>query len=96
MLLGISVPATRSAVTRSGSRPPPPWGAAGAGRCASARPNAPVATPVTWEELDDLKSAATFTIGDMEGRLKGKDPALAVKPQTLGKAVIARLEKRVG
>ena len=61
-----------------------------------ARPGAPVATPVTWEELDNLKSAATFTIGDMAGRLKGKDPALAVKPQTLGKAVIARLEKRVG
>ncbi|MEO1988860.1 MAG: non-homologous end-joining DNA ligase, partial [Martelella sp.] len=60
-----------------------------------ARPNAPVATPVTWEELDGLNSAATFTISDMEGRLKGKEPALAVKPQTLGKAVIGRLEKRV-
>ncbi|WP_174803502.1 DNA ligase D [Martelella limonii] len=61
-----------------------------------ARPNAPVATPVTWEELKALKSASGFTIGDMEARLKAKDPALAVKPQTLGKAVIGRLEKRVG
>ena len=61
-----------------------------------ARPGAPVATPVTWEELERLKSAAAFTIGDMEGRLKGRDPALAVKPQTLGKALIGRLERRVG
>ncbi|WP_246710105.1 non-homologous end-joining DNA ligase [Martelella soudanensis] len=61
-----------------------------------ARPGAPVATPVTWEELEGLKSASAFTIGNMAGRLKGKEPALAVKPQTLGKAVIGRLEKRVG
>lgn len=61
-----------------------------------ARPGAPVATPVTWEELEGLKSAAAFTIDDMVARLKGKDPALAVKPQTLGKAVIGRLEERVG
>ncbi|TNB46465.1 hypothetical protein FF124_18285 [Martelella lutilitoris] len=61
-----------------------------------ARLGAPVATPVTWDELKSLNSAAAFGLGHMADRLKHDDPALAVKPQTLGKAVIDKLEKRVG
>ncbi|MET0249676.1 MAG: DNA ligase D [Sphingobium sp.] len=30
-----------------------------------ARENAPVAAPVTWDELEDMESAATFTIADL-------------------------------
>ncbi|MBB4124500.1 non-homologous end-joining DNA ligase [Martelella radicis] len=61
-----------------------------------ARPGAPIATPVTWDELKNLNSAAAFGLGHMADRLKHDDPALAVKPQTLGRTVIDRLEKRVG
>ncbi|MET3600552.1 non-homologous end-joining DNA ligase [Martelella mangrovi] len=60
-----------------------------------ARSGAPVATPVAWDELKDLKSAAAFGLQNMAERLKRDDPALAVKPQTLGKTVIDRLEKRI-
>ena len=31
---------------------------------ARARPNAPVAAPVTWDELEDIDRANRFTIGD--------------------------------
>ncbi|HBS50074.1 MAG TPA: DNA ligase D, partial [Rhodobacteraceae bacterium] len=34
-----------------------------------ARPGAPVAMPVTWDELPDLPRAGCFGIGDMAGRL---------------------------
>ncbi len=61
-----------------------------------ARSGAPVATPVTWEELKSLNSAAAFGLKQMADRLKRDDPALAVKPQTLGKTVIDTLGKRVG
>jgi bifunctional non-homologous end joining protein LigD len=37
---------------------------------ARARPNAPVAAPVTWEELADLDSAARYTILDAEELLQ--------------------------
>ncbi|MCV0397370.1 MAG: DNA ligase D [Rhizobiaceae bacterium] len=39
-----------------------------------ARKGAPVATPVSWDELASLKAANGFHIGDMEGRLDGADP----------------------
>ncbi|QQM31055.1 DNA ligase D [Martelella lutilitoris] len=61
-----------------------------------ARPGAPVATPVTWDELKELKSAAAFGLKDMAERLGQEEPALAVKPQTLAKAVIDKLERRLG
>jgi bifunctional non-homologous end joining protein LigD len=39
-----------------------------------ARPGAPVALPIDWKELKDLKSASQFTIYDVWMRLKGKRP----------------------
>jgi bifunctional non-homologous end joining protein LigD len=39
-----------------------------------ARPGAPVALPIDWKELKDLKSASQFTINDVVMRLKGKRP----------------------
>ena len=38
------------------------------------RSGAPVATPVSWEELKGLDAANTFHIGDMEKRLAQADP----------------------
>lgn len=38
------------------------------------REGAPVAVPVSWEELKTLKAANQFRIGDMEKRLKAADP----------------------
>jgi bifunctional non-homologous end joining protein LigD len=39
------------------------------------RPNAPVATPVTWQELKTIKSADAFTLATIDKRLKAKpDP----------------------
>jgi bifunctional non-homologous end joining protein LigD len=35
-----------------------------------ARPNAPVATPITWDELDEIESAARFTIKDADELLR--------------------------
>jgi bifunctional non-homologous end joining protein LigD len=37
-----------------------------------ARPGAPVAVPLDWNELPDLKSASGFTMKDVLKRLKGK------------------------
>src|SRR5690606_25573929 len=39
-----------------------------------ARKGAPVATPVSWKELDGLDAANAFHIADMEARLKSADP----------------------
>ena len=39
-----------------------------------ARQGAPIATPVSWDELKTLKAANTFRIGDMDARLKEPDP----------------------
>lgn len=39
-----------------------------------AREGAPVATPVSWDELKLLKTANGFHIGDMEARLAAPDP----------------------
>lgn len=38
------------------------------------REGAPVAVPVSWDELKSLKAANSFRIGDMEKRLKAADP----------------------
>ena len=35
-----------------------------------ARPGAPVAVPVTWDELETLKSARAFSVSDVEDRLR--------------------------
>lgn len=39
-----------------------------------AKPTAPVATPVTWDELRTLASAAAFKLKDMPARLASPDP----------------------
>src|SRR6185503_18041423 len=39
-----------------------------------ARPGAPVAVPLEWNELKDLKSASQFTMKDVLKRLKNKAP----------------------
>lgn len=44
---------------------------------ARARPNAPVAVPIGWEELSDIKAADMWTIGDQQALLeRAADPAL--------------------
>lgn len=39
-----------------------------------AKPGAPVATPVSWAELETVKAANSFGIGDMAERLEKPDP----------------------
>ena len=39
-----------------------------------ARENGPVATPVSWDELEDLQSANSFRIDDVVKRLESRDP----------------------
>jgi bifunctional non-homologous end joining protein LigD len=58
-----------------------------------ARKGAPVAVPVTWDELGALAGADTFGLGDMEDRLARPCPAAALldTPQALTAAVIDRL-----
>ncbi|MFG6568673.1 DNA ligase D [Sulfitobacter sp. 1A13679] len=60
-----------------------------------ARPGAPVAVPVTWEELEALDSANGFHIGDMAARLDQPCPALAVQEdlQSLTDGVIDKLQE---
>ncbi len=60
-----------------------------------ARPNAPVAVPVTWAELETLEAPNGFTLSDMADRLKQPCPALAVQEdlQTLTNGVVDALQK---
>jgi len=39
-----------------------------------ARAGAPVATPVSWEELRKIEASAAFHLGDMQARMKAGDP----------------------
>lgn len=48
-----------------------------------ARPGAPVAVPLAWDELTSLKSASQFMIGDVMKRLKNRKPPANPKGQTL-------------
>ncbi|MCV2868289.1 DNA ligase D [Defluviimonas sp. WL0002] len=59
-----------------------------------ARKSAPVAVPVTWDELEGLKAANGFRIGDMAARLDNACPAIAVRKdlQSLSNQVIDRLQ----
>ncbi|MEB8386753.1 DNA ligase D [Rhodobacteraceae bacterium KMM 6894] len=59
-----------------------------------ARPGAPVAVPVTWEELMTLDSANSFSMADMAARLKQDCPAVHVQDnlQTLSGGVIDALQ----
>jgi bifunctional non-homologous end joining protein LigD len=58
-----------------------------------ARTGAPVAVPVTWDELDRLSGASAFSLSDIAGRLAMPCPAAALlaRPQSLTTAVIDRL-----
>ena len=47
-----------------------------------ARPGAPVALPLDWSELEDVKSGNQFTIRDALKRAEGRQPRLPA-PQTL-------------
>ncbi len=59
-----------------------------------ARKGAPVAVPVTWDELGGLGSASGFGMGDMTARLAAPCPAVALQGdlQTLSDKVIDRLQ----
>lgn len=48
-----------------------------------ARPGAPVAVPLSWDELQGLKSANAFTMKDVLKRLKNRKPPAAPKGQAL-------------
>ena len=48
-----------------------------------ARPGAPVALPLSWNELDDLESGSQFTMKDVLARLKRRKPPLPPRPQRL-------------
>lgn len=63
-----------------------------------ARPGAPVATPVSWEELGGLERADGFHPEDMAARLSQACPHLAIREQAkgIGDRVIAKLEERAG
>lgn len=50
-----------------------------------ARPGAPVAVPLSWDELEGLKSASAFTIRDVLKRLKNRKPPPPPKGQVLTK-----------
>lgn len=60
-----------------------------------ARPGAPVAVPVTWDELAKLRGANEFTMADIGLRLKQDCPAAKVQEnlQTLSDSVIEALER---
>jgi len=50
-----------------------------------ARPGAPVALPLSWNELKDLESASQVTMKDVLARLKRKKPPVVPPPQRLPK-----------
>ena len=59
-----------------------------------ARKGAPVATPVSWDELKGLDAANAFHIGDMEGRMSAADPWAESSgwKQSLTKAMLAKAD----
>lgn len=61
-----------------------------------AKKNAPVATPVGWDELTTISSAQAFTIADMEARLSAPDPWAdeAELRQTITKAMLGKVNAR--
>ena len=50
-----------------------------------ARPGAPVALPLPWNELNGLESGSQFTMKDVLARLKRKEPPAMPPPQRLPK-----------
>jgi len=57
-----------------------------------ARPGAPVATPVTWEELAKLKDANGFTIQEISQRVSAPCPLTLPTPRSIGVTTIRALE----
>ena len=53
-----------------------------------ARPGAPVAMPLNWEDLEGVASASQFTMKDVLGRLKEKGRAVPARPE--GQTIAAR------
>lgn len=60
-----------------------------------ARKGAPVAVPVTWDELSGLEAANVFTLGDIAARMKKPCPAVALQDdlQSLNEGVIDALHR---
>ncbi|MFP4303360.1 MAG: DNA ligase D [Rhodosalinus sp.] len=60
-----------------------------------ARPGAPVAVPVTWEELEDIDSPAAFGMGDMADRLTQDCPYAAQLEdlQSVGREAVNNLDR---
>src|SRR5690606_18178001 len=58
-----------------------------------ARDNGPVATPVTWDELENLSSANCFRIDDVMERLENDDPW--DKAKSLRQSITAQMLERV-
>ena len=50
-----------------------------------ARHGAPVALPISWNELDELESGSQFTMKEVLARLKRKKPPIIPPPQQLPK-----------
>jgi bifunctional non-homologous end joining protein LigD len=50
-----------------------------------AKPGAPVALPISWNELDNLESGSQFTMKDVLARLKRKRAPALLPPQRLPK-----------
>ncbi len=57
-----------------------------------ARPGAPVATPLDWDELADLPGGDAFNVASALGRLSRRDPLAEVPHSTLSAATLERLE----
>ena len=59
------------------------------------RKGAPVATPVSWDELKGLEAANSFHIGDMAARLKQADPWMAANDwkQSITKAMMGKVSE---
>lgn len=60
-----------------------------------ARAGAPVAVPLTWDELQACEAANRFSMGDAMARLSKPCPLLDAKRQTLSAATIDALEAAV-
>ena len=61
-----------------------------------ARKGAPVATPVSWDELEGIESGNVFTIATVRERLETPCPAAALPPQSIGKRTLKAVEKLFG
>ncbi|WP_088347557.1 MULTISPECIES: non-homologous end-joining DNA ligase [Rhodomicrobium] len=63
-----------------------------------AREGAPIAMPVTWDELPSIASAHIFTLGNAAARLREPDPwaDMGKASQSLTKAMVAKMEAAAG